>query len=92
MLNLVRLGYRHIDTAAEYQIEDEVGAALAAAMRDGSVRREGELKCGRLLFVEGSIFPQSATAKWPGAGALCIAAGGHHLPGWALCTAHSRGR
>ncbi|PRW45679.1 aldehyde oxidoreductase isoform B [Chlorella sorokiniana] len=37
------LGYRHIDAAAEYQNEDELGAALAAAMRDGTVRREGHL-------------------------------------------------
>ncbi|KAL4428139.1 hypothetical protein ABPG75_002228 [Micractinium tetrahymenae] len=36
----IRMGYRHIDCAAEYGNEDEVGAGLAAVLKDGTVRRE----------------------------------------------------
>lgn len=35
------IGYRHIDCAAEYQNEAEVGRGLAKALRDGAVAREG---------------------------------------------------
>lgn len=40
-----RMGYRHVDCAADYQNEGEVGEALAAVMADGTVRREGEQDC-----------------------------------------------
>lgn len=36
----VRIGFRHIDCAAEYKNEEEVGRALAAVLADGTVRRE----------------------------------------------------
>jgi alcohol dehydrogenase (NADP+) len=36
----IELGYRHIDCAAIYGNEAEIGAALASAQRDGVVRRE----------------------------------------------------
>ncbi|PSC70237.1 low CO2-induced aldose reductase isoform B [Micractinium conductrix] len=36
----VRMGYRHIDCAAEYENEGEVGETLAAVLADGTVRRE----------------------------------------------------
>ena len=35
----VKMGYRHFDCAADYGNEDEVGAGLARAMRDGLVAR-----------------------------------------------------
>jgi len=36
----LELGYRHIDCAAIYGNEAEIGAALATAQRDGLVRRD----------------------------------------------------
>lgn len=41
---LSRMGYRHIDCAAEYENEGEVGETLAAVLADGTVRREGEVQ------------------------------------------------
>jgi diketogulonate reductase-like aldo/keto reductase len=38
------MGCRHIDCAAEYANEGEVGELLAAVLADGTVRREGESK------------------------------------------------
>lgn len=39
----VRLGYRHLDTAAVYGTEGAVGAAVAEAVRGGAVASRGEL-------------------------------------------------
>jgi D-xylose reductase len=36
----IRLGYRHLDCACDYGNEAEVGAGIAAALRDGLCRRE----------------------------------------------------
>lgn len=36
----LRLGYRHLDCACDYGNEAEVGAGIAAALRDGLCRRE----------------------------------------------------
>lgn len=36
----IRAGYRHLDCACDYGNEPEVGAGLAAALRDGLCRRE----------------------------------------------------
>ena len=36
----LRLGYRHIDTAYNYQNEAEVGEALEEVLKDGKLKRE----------------------------------------------------
>ena len=36
----IRVGYRHLDCACDYGNEPEVGAGIAAALRDGLCRRE----------------------------------------------------
>src|SRR5688572_19891676 len=39
VLTALEIGYRHIDTAYSYEIEDEVGEALKEAIMSGLVRR-----------------------------------------------------
>lgn len=36
----IAAGYRHIDTASRYGIEDQVGRGIAAKIADGTVKRE----------------------------------------------------
>ena len=36
----IRLGYRHLDSAADYGNEQEVGEGIHAALREGLCRRE----------------------------------------------------
>ncbi|XP_021738739.1 NADP-dependent D-sorbitol-6-phosphate dehydrogenase-like [Chenopodium quinoa] len=40
ILNAIKIGYRHFDSAAFYQNEAEVGVALAEAIQTGLVKRE----------------------------------------------------
>ncbi|KAG7312578.1 hypothetical protein JYU34_000878 [Plutella xylostella] len=40
VVSALRLGYRHVDTAAVYQTEAEIGEAIAMCVANGTVRRE----------------------------------------------------
>jgi hypothetical protein len=70
------MGYRHVDCAADYQNEGEVGEALAAVMADGTVRREGASNCAACSLgwersqsswspVSGCHMDGSAVTSWP---------------------------
>ena len=41
VVDAIRAGYRHLDCAADYANEAEVGAGIAAAIGEGLARREG---------------------------------------------------
>ncbi|RWW20233.1 hypothetical protein GW17_00015671 [Ensete ventricosum] len=43
ILRSIELGYRHFDTAALYQSEEPLGAAIADALRAGAIRSRDEL-------------------------------------------------
>ncbi|URE32125.1 oxidoreductase 1 [Musa troglodytarum] len=43
ILRSIELGYRHFDTAAIYQSEEPLGAAIADALRAGAIRSRDEL-------------------------------------------------
>ncbi|CAL9776960.1 unnamed protein product [Musa acuminata subsp. burmannicoides] len=43
ILRSIELGYRHFDTAALYQSEEPLGAAIADALRAGTIRSRDEL-------------------------------------------------
>ena len=40
VVDAIKAGYRHLDCAADYANEAEVGAGIAAAIGEGLVRRE----------------------------------------------------
>ncbi|KAF7005604.1 hypothetical protein CFC21_020716 [Triticum aestivum] len=51
ILHAVRLGYRHLDTAAMYGTEPAVGAAVAEAVRSGAVRSREDLFVTSKLWI-----------------------------------------
>nr|CAB3486482.1 unnamed protein product [Digitaria exilis]CAB3503635.1 unnamed protein product [Digitaria exilis]CAB3503642.1 unnamed protein product [Digitaria exilis] len=52
IVDAVRLGYRHIDTAALYGTEGAVGAAVADAVRSGAVASRGDLFVTSKLWIK----------------------------------------
>lgn len=59
------VGYRHIDCAAVYQNEAEVGTALKA-MFDKGLRREEVWITGKVSFTQCMPSPLSSTSPFPG--------------------------
>ncbi|XP_076630772.1 aldo-keto reductase 1B [Colletes latitarsis] len=56
VIEAINIGYRHIDTAFYYQNEKEIGAAIQAKIKDGTVKRED-------LFVTTKLWNNSHEEK-----------------------------
>jgi diketogulonate reductase-like aldo/keto reductase len=44
-------GFRHIDTAYSYQVEEEVGLAIWSKIADGTVKREDIFLTSKVLYM-----------------------------------------
>ncbi|XP_054157612.1 9,11-endoperoxide prostaglandin H2 reductase-like [Oppia nitens] len=56
VIEALKVGFRHIDTASDYNNEEQVGRALADAINSGIVKRED-------VFVTTKVWPQKADAR-----------------------------
>ncbi|MCL7027039.1 hypothetical protein MKW94_006692 [Papaver nudicaule] len=54
ILNAIRIGYRHFDTAAVYQTEESLGEAIAEAIQLGLIKSRDE------LFITSKLWPSDA--------------------------------
>jgi diketogulonate reductase-like aldo/keto reductase len=44
-------GFRHIDTAYSYQVEEEVGLAIQSKIEDGTLKRDDIFLTSKVLFI-----------------------------------------
>ncbi|CAG2177435.1 unnamed protein product [Oppiella nova] len=56
VIDAIKIGYRHIDTASDYGNEVEVGQAIAESIKAGVIKRED-------LFVTTKVWPQGSDRK-----------------------------